>query len=509
MAIFTELDQHVDRLRVLLGDDAEDAAAAVSGLCDDDVAAVIRDAGALARAAERLGIVASGVAARRSTREAGHKGLAQKRGHRNTVSLVQELTGSTRADAAKHVRLGESLLEATTPGRPEDEDGAATPATEEPAEPWHAPLGQALLAGTVSSAQHDAILRNLGEPPAVDPDSFECSCASRDDHTEAPCACIAAIDAATVEAWSLAAQELVQEASQRTVEELRIEARAIRDRLDPDGAERRHLARFEARAFRMWTDADGIHRGSFSFDDLGAAWVRTIIDTALRPRRGGPRFVDADEKARAEELVADPRTNDQLAYDLMMDVLRSGALADAEAVFGTKQAGVRMVTVIDTASPGADAAHLEDTGDVVPAWAAAQHTCDTATTEITVDRDGNPLYLGREARLFSPKQRLTLALRDGGCRIPGCDRPAHYCEAHHLDEWAADHGRTDVDRGILLCRFHHMALHHGGWRITRDGLGDFVLHRPGHDSIVLKPRLHLAYAWAGIDPPPRRFRPAA
>ena len=55
-----------------------------------------------------------------------------------------------------------------------------------------------------------------------------------------------------------------------------------------------------------------------------------------------------------------------------------------------------------------------------------------------------------------------------------------------------------------------MQLHHGGWRITRAGHDDFLLHPPdGGDAIPLAPRLHLVYAWAGIDPPPRRFRPAA
>lgn len=49
-------------------------------------------------------------------------------------------------------------------------------------------------------------------------------------------------------------------------------------------------------------------------------------------------------------------------------------------------------------------------------------------------------------------------LRDGGCLWPGCDRPAHVTEAHHIDPWAGG-GATDCDRGILLCRFHHLTLH--------------------------------------------------
>jgi hypothetical protein len=142
----------------------------------------------------------------------------------------------------------------------------------------------------------------------------------------------------------------------------------------------------------------------------------------------------------------------------------------------------------------------------MPDWLLATHTCDTGTRTDIHDEHGNPLDLGREARLYTPQQRIALAIRDGGCRIPDCDRPASYCESHHIDEWSADLGRTDVDRGILLCRFHHMNLHHHGWRITRDGTADFVLHRPGLPPVVLTPRLVRRYAFGDLRPPPRRLR---
>lgn len=146
----------------------------------------------------------------------------------------------------------------------------------------------------------------------------------------------------------------------------------------------------------------------------------------------------------------------------------------------------------------------------VPDWMGEQQRCESGTLPCRLDTAGNPLDVGREQRLFTPRQRIALAVRDGGCRWRGCDRPASYCEAHHIDPYS-EGGRTDIDRGILLCRFHHMQLHNGGWRITRDGRGDFLLHPPGGSSPglqapqALRPPLALAYAWAGIDPPPRRF----
>lgn len=587
MAFFSELTQHLDVLRGALGGDVEAVGLPITldQLADDAIVAVLAAATGLVRAGEKVRIAASGVAAARSTRDAGHEGLSQRRGHRSPTSLIQEITGATRAEAAKHVRLGESLrtaaglggvgaddegmTDASTPG-----DAAPTPVS--PVEPWHAPLGRALLDGTIGSAQHDAILRGLGEPPVA-------HLANATGVTEA-----AAADA-VCEAWSVAAEQLIAEAQVRTVEELARTARTVRDQLDPEGAQRRFDERFQGRAFRVWRDGEGIQRGSIVFEDYGGAWTRTILDSALRPRRGGPRFVDPDEKAKGDELSADPRTDAQLAYDLLLDVLRAGALAEPAAVFGTRQAGVRVLVTRpaydgdrldrggrDSGGPGVDRGGGDsgapggpggggnsgdpgdrgdrgdrgggDSGDrgnrgdrgggdpgsprgdrldrggggtgapgvglteddqtVLPVWLIRQQICDSGTVACTLDSSGNPLDLGREQRLFTPKQRIALAARDGGCRWRGCDRPASYCEAHHIDAYSQG-GRTDIDRGILLCRWHHMELHHGGWRITREGHQDFVLHPPPGrgDAIALPPRLALRYAWADLDPPPKRFHP--
>ncbi|WP_242087050.1 HNH endonuclease signature motif containing protein [Microbacterium lacticum] len=527
MSFFTDMQAALDALRGMLSDDADAAQIPylVHRLADDGVVALIASASVLVRGAESLRIAGSGAVAARSTRESGHTGLAQARGHRSPTAMVQELTGTTRADAARQVRLGETLLshdEERDPGVGDDPPaGPSQPVGEEgraPMQPWHTPLGAALLRGTLTSAQHDAIFRGLGEPPSPHADDAGQAPGAGSDDAGVP----VDIDGfsagqqreAITAAWSAAAAQLVDEAASRTVEELGAAARAIRDMLDPAGAQRRFDERFEARSFRMWTDRDGIRRASFVFDDVAAAWVASIIDTALRPRRGGPRFVGPDEKERADELIADPRTNDQLAYDLVIDVLRAGALADHRAVFGARQAGVRLVLTADAAlgvERGAPAVGIiEDDGATLPAWLVAQHARHTGTTSCTIDGTGNPLDVGREHRLFTAKQRIALALRDGGCRWKGCDRPASYCEAHHIDQWHRDAGRTDVDRGILLCRFHHMQLHHGGWRITRESRGDFLLHPPGGaPPETLPTRLARRYAWGEIEPPPRRMLPAA
>lgn len=439
--------------------------AQILALADDDVIEVMRLAAVLGRVGDRLGTMAAGVAASRSQRDAAHGGLAQSRGHRNTVALVQDLAGGSRGDAARHVRLGQALLEGTeVEADPRGPDAADR---DEPvASPWHVPLDEALMGGWLSAAQMDAILRGLGTPPE-----------------------------GGEEVWRIAAEQLLVEVAHRTVEDLRLAAQSVRDELDPEGAERRFLARFERRMFRMWADEDGVHHAKIVFDDEGAAAVRSVIDAALRPRQGGPRFVDAAERERADALMEDPRTNEQLAYDVLLDGLRAGAVADAEKVFGTRQPGVRVVIVQD-----APVGYTEDGGHPLPAPAVEQAICATGFREVTVDPAGNPLDVGREQRLFTAKQRIALAVRDGGCVWPGCSMPASYCEAHHIDEWKAHGGRTDIGRGVLLCRFHHMNLHHRRHRITREGAGPFILHAPDGPPVELWPKSPRRWVWS---PPPR------
>ncbi|ANE78796.1 hypothetical protein A7U43_05135 [Mycobacterium adipatum] len=91
-------------------------------------------------------------------------------------------------------------------------------------------------------------------------------------------------------------------------------------------------------------------------------------------------------------------------------------------------------------------------------------TCDSTLTSVFVDGAGAPLDVGRAERLFTPLIRKGLAVRDGGCAHPGCGRPVSWCDAHHIQPWS-NGGHTSSDNGVLLCRLHHSAIHHGGWQV--------------------------------------------
>lgn len=510
MGVLVSMRERIDRVAACSGwdDESESLLTALRGLDTDAVIEVMGLVSAVKHDADRIVSVGAAVIAERSTRDKGQSGAAAERGHASPVSLVQSISGGSRADAARAVRIGEALLEAADAGN-EDSDVKVSEglvsAVGAIVVPWHEPLGRAMLSGALTPAKHDAILRGLGEPPVV----VE---ASGVELGASAVSSLGGVDEEAVrEVWRLAAIQLIGEADGVEVEELARRARQVRDALDPVGAEERHARRFERRSFRMWTDADGIRHSHMTFDDENAAFWEAVIGAALRPRRGGPRFMTDAERAAAEELVSDPRSNEQLTYDLVTDVFRAGALATASDVFGARQPGVRMIVVRDAIGPR-DAfgrmratGHFEDGGDAIAGSVIDRALCEVGTVHVTVDTCGNPLDVGREQRLFAAKHRLVLAVRDGGCMWPGCRVPPSYCEAHHIDHWS-EGGRTDCDRGILLCRFHHMLLHNAGWRILRDERGPFVLHRPPGtmgEPIVLGSKSAVRWAW---DPPPPEAR---
>jgi hypothetical protein len=71
----------------------------------------------------------------------------------------------------------------------------------------------------------------------------------------------------------------------------------------------------------------------------------------------------------------------------------------------------------------------------------------------------------------------SLVLRDLGCRIPGCDLPAEWCDGHHIKHWE-DEGTTDLSNLVLVCRRHHRMIHIKGWHIKLLPTGVVEVTRP-------------------------------
>ncbi len=129
---------------------------------------------------------------------------------------------------------------------------------------------------------------------------------------------------------------------------------------------------------------------------------------------------------------------------------------------------------LDQLLDGLGAATL-DTGGVVSAAQARRLACEAGIIPMVLGGDSEPLDVGREQRLHTKPMRQAMAVRDGGCVIDGCGRPAAFCEAHHPISWE-DGGDTSLENGALLCPYHHHLAHHPDWTLTRVD-GTFRLRR--------------------------------
>ena len=406
----------------------------VSGLDDDALLAAKRQLAELRRRIDATDAVISAEIAHRSRPELGYSGLAQRTGARTPERLIQSLTGVSVRQARTEVRVG-TLIAATA----DEPTGDDSPASGSPPGPvWLHEVAAAVSAAHLSIDAADAIATGLGSP---------------DDHV-------------VIERLRSAAVELLRLAPSLTLEQLAARAREMRAGLDATRVAERERALRERRYLHLIRQADGMTRLSGLLDPESAALVTDAFDAITSPRRGGPRFVDPTAVAEVDALERDARTTEQVALDSFVELIRAGSLADTSVSVGGRRPAVRVLVTAEDLAAGVGMGFLEGQTEPVSIPTVERHACEAGIIPILFD-NGDVLRLGRERRLFSGRQRIALAARDGGCIWPGCDRPPSWCEAHHTNQWARDGGRTDVDDGVLLCQHHHLLVHDNGWRIVR------------------------------------------
>lgn len=431
----------------------------VAGLNDDALLALQAQLAELRRRTDTNLAVLAEEMTRRSHHSLGHDGLAQRLGRRTAHQLVQHVTQTSAREAAALVRVGAMLGDLDRGvdhgvDRALDDDlghdsagldragqdgpnGAASAAS-----PWLEPIATAVADARLSVEAGDTIARALGQP---------------DPHV-------------TRQQLATAAVQLVAEAAVLTLEQLAVRARNARALLDLDGqpeqvAEREQALR-DRRYLYLSRQADGMTRLSGLLDPESAAVVRDAVDGATSPRRGGPRFVSPGEQERAEHIIRDIRTTEQLALDALVDLVRIGGDVAPTEVIGTRSPAVQVIVAERDLRAGRGLAHIEGQTEPVSIETAQRHGCSAGVIPIVIDPRGDVVALGRETRLYTRRQRVALAARDGGCRFPGCDRPPSWTEAHHIIPWS-EGGATDLSHGVLLCRHHHLLLHNNGWRFER------------------------------------------
>ena len=137
--------------------------------------------------------------------------------------------------------------------------------------------------------------------------------------------------------------------------------------------------------------------------------------------------------------------------------------------------------------------------------AARRVACDAGLVVLHHGAGGEVLDVGRRSRTVPSALRRALLSRDRGqCQFPGCE--SRHCDAHHVEHWA-DGGETRLQNLVLACRFHHRALHEGGFRVVpADTAGQFRFLRPDGTPLPAEPP---AARWEGAPLAPTDARLAA
>ncbi len=129
-----------------------------------------------------------------------------------------------------------------------------------------------------------------------------------------------------------------------------------------------------------------------------------------------------------------------------------------------------------------------ETGDAVSAEMISGLACEAEVHRVVLNTHGAVLSYGRATRVVPPDLRTAIAIRDQGCRWPGCDRPAWATEIHHIVAWQHG-GATDDTNLVTLCSKHHHLLHRDDWDFVLDPDTNIVaVSRPGHPPRYGKPR---------------------
>jgi hypothetical protein len=268
------------------------------------------------------------------------------------------------------------------------------------------------------------------------------------------------------------ALELTASQVERTVRQWR---RA--DLLDVDEPPNEERQEFEY----WWDDAGMLIVKIRMVTEQGAAFIAAVDSQAERTAR---RERAQEKKARAARGEPEPDDHGSDGDDVRLARERTTArrlaaltaLAEASAE-ADRRAGDpprrEVVVHVDADVLADDAAagraYLEG-GPALSAAMARRMLCE-ASVVVMLEKDREPLAVGRRKRRATRAQRRALLRRDGGCARPGClETRIERLHAHHMQHWLFG-GRTDLVNLVLLCDKDHGLVHDLDLVMTRrDGV---------------------------------------
>jgi hypothetical protein len=248
---------------------------------------------------------------------------------------------------------------------------------------------------------------------------------------------------------------------------LRVQAQAWAAALDQDGAEPKEQQAMRMRGLTLGVARDGVVPLRGSLLPEVAAQFQRICDAIGSPRvsdsEGAVSFRPDGEGERGG-IADDSRTSAQKRHDALATALSVAASSEQLPTIGGAAPTLVISVRAEDLVSDTGWAHVDGIDEPVSVRAAAHAGCAGVIQRVLLGENGRVQRIGTEERVFNRHQRRAIALRDGGCIIPGCGVRAAWCEIHHVVDHAQG-GPTHTDNGVLLCWNHHRFIDHGGWKI--------------------------------------------
>jgi len=296
--------------------------------------------------------------------------------------------------------------------------------------------------------------------------------------------------------------DLVERAQKHSVDDLRRAAKRAVEVLDAAWADRleaQTLKDEEDRAHRraeFWmrpADDDGMVEGGFLIPQLEADILKSALESYTSPRH------DCTSQPDESTDLLDERPTYRHKLGRAFTEILGHLPTDSFGNHGGVAATLVVTTDYETLKGEVERAGTDSHGNRVSPDTIRQLACTAGILPVVMGGRSRVMAVGRKRRLHHSGQRIGLAVRDGGCAFPSCDRPPGWCESHHINPWAAG-GNTDLNEGVLLCARHHRIIHHTDWdvRLSRDGTPEFI--PPA--SVDPQRRARLNDRWKPVSPQP-------
>ncbi|HEY7282582.1 MAG TPA: DUF222 domain-containing protein [Actinomycetota bacterium] len=271
------------------------------------------------------------------------------------------------------------------------------------------------------------------------------------------------------EEFSRSEQALVDAARTLPARDLRRVVAHWKELVDPDAPARADRERWNRRGLHVSPVLDGMVRVDGNLDpETGQSLITALRSVTHAWSRRDPE---------------DQRTPAQRRCDALGEIARSWLERADRPLIGGERPHVTVTVDLETLEGRAGRfCELEEAGGI-SATSARRLACDARVSRVIMRGASEPLDVGRRTSVVPSGLRRAVVTRDRGCRFPGCDRPAPWCDAHHIVHWA-DGGDTKLRNLILLCRRHHRIVH-DGFRLEMTGDGP-VFMRP--DGLALEDR---------------------